>query len=71
MQGGQLLNGVEGSSTGSANDLALTAGAGLDVRVWKGLSIAADARYLHLFDDRVGVGELDITRIGAKVSWSY
>lgn len=54
------------------NDLALTAGAGLDVRVWKRLSLAADVRYLHLFETTHGLaGVQDVTRIGARVSWRF
>jgi len=58
----------------SENDLVLTAGAGLDIRVWKRLSVAADVRYLHLFGsaDGYGLGELQhITRIGARASWWF
>jgi opacity protein-like surface antigen len=54
------------------NDLALTAGAGLDVRVWRRLSLAADVRYLRLFETTQGLaGVQNITRIGARVSWWF
>lgn len=54
------------------NDLALTAGAGLDIRVWRRLSLAADVRYLHLFETTQGLaGVQDVTRIGARVSWWF
>lgn len=54
------------------NDLALTAGAGLDVRVWKRLSLAADVRYLRFFETTQGLaGVQNITRIGVRTSWWF
>ena len=55
------------------NKLALTAGAGLDVRVWKRLSVAADVRYLRLFSAQTRGSDQaqDITRIGARASWWF
>jgi hypothetical protein len=47
--------------------LTLNAGAGLDVRVWEGLWIAADARYAHIFTD----DDLDVVRAGARVSYRF
>jgi opacity protein-like surface antigen len=35
----------------TSTDLALTIGGGLDVRVWRGLGIGADVRYLRLLND--------------------
>lgn len=56
----------------SENDLALTAGVGLDVRVWRRLSLAADVRYLRLFETTQGLaGVQNITRIGTRVSWWF
>lgn len=34
-----------------STDLALTFGGGLDVRIWKGLGVGADVRYLTLLND--------------------
>jgi len=54
------------------NDLALTAGAGLDIRVWRRLSLAADVRYLRLFQATQGLaGAENITRIGARVAYWF
>jgi Outer membrane protein beta-barrel domain len=47
--------------------LTLNAGAGLDVRVWEGLWIAADARYAHIFTD----DDIDVVRAGARVSYRF
>ena len=56
----------------SENELAFTAGAGLDVRVWKRLSLAADVRYLRLFETTQRVaGAQNITRIGARVAYWF
>jgi hypothetical protein len=59
--------------TVATNHLALTSGAGLDVRVWDRLSVAADVRYLHLFIEGTRAGEnlQNITRIGARASWWF
>ena len=38
----------------TATDLALTIGGGVDVRLWKGLAVGGDVRYLRLFDDTEG-----------------
>lgn len=77
--GGEAVSTLQGlqttvqqtSTEASANDLALAAGAGLDVRVWKRLSIAADVRYLRVFDNQRGLDELDITRIGTRLAYSF
>jgi len=66
--------GVTGSPVSTertANDLALGAGAGLDVRVWPHVSIAADVRYVHLVGDSSTGDRLDITRIGGRVNWRF
>jgi opacity protein-like surface antigen len=59
--------------TVSTNHLALTAGAGLDVRVWERLSVAADVRYLRLFVESSGARDnlQNITRVGARTSWWF
>ena len=55
------------------NSLALTAGAGFDVRVWRRLSVAADVRYLRLFaEGATDAATLqNITRVGGRVSWWF
>ena len=59
-------------TTVTENDLVLTAGAGLDIRVWKQLSVAADVRYLHLFETTRGLGAIQsITRVGARVAYWF
>ena len=59
-------------TTVTENDLVLTAGAGLDIRVWKQLSVAADVRYLHLFETTRGFGAIqNITRVGARVAFWF
>ena len=56
----------------ATNHLALTAGAGLDVRVWRRLSVAADVRYLELFSEGTRDDDLkNITRVGARASWWF
>lgn len=56
----------------SENDLAMTAGTGLDVQLWRGLWVAADVRYMHLFGGASGVAEdLNVTRVGARTSWVF
>jgi opacity protein-like surface antigen len=59
--------------TVSTNHLALTAGAGLDVRVWERLSVAVDVRYLRLFVESSGARDnlQNITRVGARTSWWF
>ena len=59
-------------TTVSENDLVLTTGAGLDIRIWKRLSVAADVRYLHLFQTAPGSGAIEnITRIGARAAYGF
>ena len=56
----------------ATNHLALTAGAGFDVRVWRQLSIAADVRYLQLFTEGTREDDLkNLTRVGARASWWF
>jgi hypothetical protein len=57
----------------ATNHLALTAGSGLDVRVWSRLSVAADVRYLRLFAEGAGNDDnlRNITRVGARASWWF
>ena len=54
------------------NDLALAAGAGLDIRIWARLSLAADVRYLRLFQTTQGTaGAENLTRVGARVAYWF
>jgi hypothetical protein len=56
----------------ATNHLALTAGAGLDVRVWRRLSVAADVRYMQLFTEGTRDDDLNnLTRVGARASWWF
>ena len=52
----------------TANDLALTIGGGLDVRVWKGLGVGTDVRYLRLLDDTEG---FDFVFVTARISYRF
>ena len=52
----------------TANDLALTIGGGLDVRVWKGLGVGADVRYLRLLDDTEG---FDFVFVTSRISYRF
>ena len=59
-------------TTVSENDLVFTTGAGLDIRIWKRLSVAADVRYLHLFQTAPGSDAIEnITRIGARAAYWF
>ena len=59
-------------TTVSENDLVFTTGAGLDIRLWKRLSVAADVRYLHLFQAAPGSGAIEnLTRIGARAAYWF
>ena len=51
-----------------ANDLALTIGGGIDVRLWKGLGVGADVRYLRLLDDTEG---FDFAFVTSRVSYRF
>ncbi len=50
------------------NHLALAAGVGVEFRVWQGLGIGGEVRYLHLFGAADG---LDLPRIGTRVSYRF
>ncbi len=54
----------ESSETG----LALTVGGGLDVRLWRGLGIGVDARWLRLLTSRE---DLDTAQIASRVSYRF
>ena len=48
--------------------LALTVGGGLDVRLWRGLSVGADVRWLRLLASR---DEFDFAQIASRVSYRF
>ena len=52
----------------SANDLALTIGSGVDVRLWKGLAVGGDVRYLRLLDDTEG---FDFAFVTSRISYRF
>lgn len=52
----------------TATDLALTIGGGLDVRLWKGLAVGGDVRYLRLFDDTEG---FDFAFVTSRISYRF
>ena len=54
----------ESSETG----LSLTVGGGLDVRLWRGLGIGVDARWLRLLSSRE---DLDTAQIASRVSYRF
>ncbi len=54
----------ESSETG----LSLTVGGGLDVRLWRGLGIGVDARWLRLLSSRK---DLDTAQIASRVSYRF
>lgn len=63
---------VQSRTTISENDLVFSTGVGLDIRVWKRLSVAADVRYLHLFQATPGAGAVEnLTRIGARAAYWF
>jgi opacity protein-like surface antigen len=70
MDHGTNAAGMIGTDAGGSTTtgLALTVGGGLDIQVWKGLAIGADARYVHIAR---GSGGLDMTRVGGRVSWRF
>ena len=55
---------IERSETG----LALTVGGGLDVRLWRGLSVGADVRWLRLL---AGQDKFDFAQIASRVSYRF
>ena len=52
----------------TSTDLVLTIGGGVDVRIWKGLTIGIDVRYLRLLDDAEG---FDFAFITSRVSYRF
>ena len=52
----------------TATDLALTIGGGLDMRLWKGLAVGSDVRYLRLFDDTEG---FDFAFVTSRISYRF
>ena len=52
----------------TATDLALTIGGGVDVRLWKGLAVGGDVRYLRLFDDTEG---FDFAFVTSRISYRF
>jgi hypothetical protein len=78
LQSGPPVTDSSGSASSTAsvgrveNDLALTAGAGLEIRVWRALFVAADVRYLHLVGSSRSFGRRDhLTRVGGRVGYSF
>lgn len=60
------------SAAAVENGLALTAGAGLEIRAWRALFVAADVRYLHLSGNSRSFGRIDhLTRVGGRVGYSF
>lgn len=52
----------------TSTDLALTLGGGLDVRLWKGLSLGADVRYFTLLNQAEGY---DFALVTSRVSYLF
>ena len=52
----------------TATDLVLTIGGGVDVRVWKGLAIGGDVRYLRLLDNTEG---FDFAFVTSRLSYRF
>ena len=52
----------------TATDLALTIGGGVDVRLWTGLALGVDVRYLRLFDDTEG---FDFAFVTSRISYRF
>ena len=52
----------------SETGLSLTVGGGLDVRLWRGLGIGVDARWLRLLSSRE---DLDTAQIASRVSYRF
>jgi opacity protein-like surface antigen len=57
---------------------ALAYGGGLDANLSRHLTVGADVRWLHLFDDEAGVdrfitpaGTLSAVRVGSRLSWRF
>ena len=52
----------------TATDLAFTIGGGLDVRLWKGLAVGGDVRYLTLLDHSES---FDFAFVTSRVSYRF
>ena len=52
----------------SETGLAVTLGGGLDVRLWRGLAVGADVRWLRLL---AGRDTLDFSHIAARTSYRF
>jgi opacity protein-like surface antigen len=50
------------------NDLALTIGGGVDFRLWRGMAVGADLKYLRLFGT---AQDLHFTRIGSRIAYRF
>lgn len=48
--------------------LALTVGGGVDIRLWKGLTVGAEARWLRVLAD---THTLDLAHIGSRVAYRF
>ena len=48
--------------------LSLTVGGGLDVRLWRGLGVGVDARWLRILTNRE---ELDTVQVATRVSYRF
>ena len=52
----------------SATGLALTVGGGLDVRLWQGMGVGADVRWLRVLSNRT---DLDVATVAGRVSYRF
>ena len=52
----------------SETGLALTVGGGVDVRLWRGLGVGADVRWLRLLGE---LEDLDVANVVARVSYRF
>jgi len=52
----------------SDTSLALTVGGGVDFSVWRGLAVGPNISYMKFFG---GSGDIDLTRIGARMSYRF
>jgi len=53
---------------GSATDVALTAGGGVDFRIWHDLSVGPNITYMHLFG---GSQDLNLTQISGRATYRF
>ena len=56
------------ASESSETGLSLTVGGGLDIRLWRGLGIGVDARWLRLLSSRE---DLDTAQVATRVSYRF